>query len=136
MGTRSFILISGAPVTVPLTQSGEERIMHQMTLWLMAAVALALVAPTSSAAATSTSCPDPPKVDPDNFPHGANVTNKYFPLKPGKTYVYKGQEDGDSTTDRFTITNSTKQFKIGGGTVTARVVRDRVFIKGELTEDT
>src|SRR5436190_12856690 len=106
--------------------------MHRMTLWLVAVLALALTAPTTSLAA---SCPDPPKVDPDNFDNGANVTNQYFPLKPGKTYVYKGKEDGESVTDRFTVTNQTKEFKIGGGTVTARVVHDRLFSGGE-KEDT
>jgi hypothetical protein len=103
----------------------------------LAGLALALVAPASSAAATSSSsCPDPPAVDPANFPDGANVTNPYFPLKPGKTYIYKGKEDGESSEDDFAVTNKTKTFKIGGGSVTARVVHDQVLIKGKLTEDT
>jgi hypothetical protein len=110
--------------------------MQRMSLGFLAALGLTLVAPAGSAAATSSSCPDPPKADADNFPNGANVANKYFPLKPGTTYVYKGKEDGESSTDRFSVTNQTKAFKIGRGTVTARVVHDRVFIKGELTEDT
>jgi hypothetical protein len=117
-----------------MTQSGEERTMHRMTLWSMAVLALALAAPKASVAATS--CPNPPKADPDNFPNGANVTNRYFPLKVGKTYVYKGKEDGESVTDRFTVTNQTKEFKINGGTVTGRVVHDRLFSGGELKEDT
>ncbi|MFL5820666.1 MAG: hypothetical protein ACJ76S_08290 [Solirubrobacteraceae bacterium] len=97
----------------------------------VAALALALVAPASSAAATS-SCPTPPKLDPSNFPSQPKVDNPYFPLTPGKTYVYRGKEDDHPTEDRFAVTSDTKV--VDG--VTTRVVRDQVFTNNVLTEDT
>ncbi len=29
-----------------------------------------------------------------NFHHPTDITNKYFPLEPGTTFVYKGTKDG------------------------------------------
>ena len=107
--------------------------MHRIGPAAVAALALALVAPASNAAAAS--CPDPPKVDPENFSNGAEVTNRYFPLKAGATYVYKGKEDGESSEDRFAVAG-TRNFTFAGRTIKARVVHDQVFIKGKLTEDT
>ena len=89
------------------------------------ATALALSGPARSAP----SCPKPPKL-PGQF--AGQVTNRYFPLQPGTTLTYKGKLDGKSATDVFTITNDTKVI-LG---VTTTVVHDRVYIKGELVEDT
>jgi len=115
--------------------------MHRIASAAVVALGLALVAPGSSGAATSSSCPTPPKVDADNFNRpggdsGANVANPYFPLTPGKTYVYRGKEDDHPTEDRFAVTDKTKSFTIGGGTIKAREVHDQVFTNNKLTEDT
>ena len=106
--------------------------MHRIAPAAVVALGLALVAPASSAAATSSSCPDPPKVDPSNFPSQPKVDNPYFPLTPGKTYVYRGKEDDHPTEDRFAVTSQTKLIE----GVTVRVVHDQVFTNNNLTEDT
>jgi hypothetical protein len=62
----------------------------------------------------------------------ADVTNPWFPLKPGTTLVYRGEEDGKAEVDNFTTTTET--VTIGG--VPCRVVRDQVYLEGVLAEDT
>jgi hypothetical protein len=69
-------------------------------------------------------------VDPANFVEG--VDNPYMPLLPGMTYVYKGTQDGKPALDIMRVTRQSKQ--ILGVNVT--VVHDRVYIGGELHEDT
>lgn len=78
--------------------------------------------------------------DPSNFldDHGApiKVDNKFFPLEPGTTFFYKGEEEGVTSSNKVTVTHDTKEIQ---GVVTT-VVRDKVF-KGKgkkeyLAEDT
>jgi hypothetical protein len=68
--------------------------------------------------------------DPDDFVR--KVTNPYFPLKPGTTLVYKGENEGTPTRQVMTVTNKTK--KIMG--VTTTVVHDRAYEDGVLIEET
>ncbi len=67
-----------------------------------------------------------------NFQHPLKIDNKYFPLKPGTTFIYKGTKEGDPTRDTFEITNKVKV--IAG--VTTREIHDSLFTKGVLTEST
>jgi hypothetical protein len=97
---------------------------------LPAMTAALLFAPAAGAA--SSSCPKPPAVDAANFPASPSVTNPYFPLKLGTTYVYRGKEDDHPTEDRFAVTNKTKVIE----GVTVRVVHDQVFTNNKVTEDT
>lgn len=60
------------------------------------------------------------------------IDNPYFPLAPGTVYVYRGIEDGEAIRDRVKVTHGTKT--IDG--VSTTVVRDRVFVAGQLAEDT
>jgi hypothetical protein len=60
------------------------------------------------------------------------VTNPWFPLKPGAVWHYKGLKEGVKTTDVVTATHRTK--KILG--VTTTVVHDIVSVKGEPEEVT
>jgi hypothetical protein len=115
--------------------------MHRIVPVVVAALGLALIAPTASGAAPS--CPNPPKADADNFnrdggDNGANVTNPYFPLNVGTTLIYKGTEGGEPVEDRFAVTGTTKSFTPpGGGTIKAREVHDQVLDKtNKVTEDT
>lgn len=62
----------------------------------------------------------------------ADVTNPWFPLKPGTTLVYRGSEEGKPEVDNVTATTET--ITIGG--VPCRVVTDKVYVNGVLTEDT
>jgi hypothetical protein len=69
-----------------------------------------------------------PVIDPANFVAG--VTNKYFPLKPGKVYNYEG--NNGTTQDTVTATNEHKTI-LGVQTMTTK---DTVLIDGKLHDDT
>jgi hypothetical protein len=71
-----------------------------------------------------------PKIDPANF--GNRITNRYFPLTPGKTYHYIGVRDGAPTKHTFAVTKQTKVV-IG---VRCAVISDVVTQNGSLVEKT
>ena len=71
-----------------------------------------------------------PAIDPDDF--SAGVTNPWFPLKPGTTYVYAGTKDDQKAIDVFAVSKRTKV--IDG--VQTRVVNDRLYLNGVLEERT
>jgi len=60
------------------------------------------------------------------------IDNKYFPLKPGTTFIYRGESEGSPTRGVMTVTSQTK--KILG--VTTTVVHDVGYEDGVLVEDT
>ena len=82
-----------------------------------------------SAAASGLECPPFPGT-------GAfvdRIDNRYMPLFPGTTYVYRGAEDGEEQHDLVAVTNETKTI-LG---VDAVVVHDTVTDKhGHLLEET
>jgi hypothetical protein len=73
-----------------------------------------------------------PSIDPANFVDV--IDNRYFPLKPGTAFHYKGvAEDGKTPqTDDEVVTHQTKE--IMG--VACTVVRDTVYQQGKLVERT
>jgi hypothetical protein len=71
-----------------------------------------------------------PHINPSEFT--TKIDNKYFPLKPGTTFVYQGNSGGNPERDVMSVTHSTKQ--IMG--VKCVVVDDRVWAHGKLTEKT
>src|SRR6266581_5244438 len=78
-------------------------------------------------ASTTPSCnPPPPPPMPPASDFVAQVDNKYFPLEPGTTFLYRGQEDGEPELDRVTVTDMTKTI-LG---VEATVVHDVVAQNG------
>jgi hypothetical protein len=70
--------------------------------------------------------------DKNNFSNSLNIDNKYFPLKSGTTFTYKGTSDGAPTKDVVIVTDKTKDI-LG---VTARVVHDTVYENGKAAEVT
>ena len=70
--------------------------------------------------------------DKNNFSNSLNIDNKYFPLKSGTTFTYKGTSDGAPTKDVVVVTGKTKDI-LG---VTARVVHDTVYENGKAVEVT
>jgi len=62
----------------------------------------------------------------------STVTNRYFPLQPGTTFLYRGQEEGDRVGDQVVVTDATKTI-LG---VQATVVLDRVALNGHPSEKT
>jgi hypothetical protein len=85
---------------------------------------------TGSAAAGTTQQAYAPHINPSGFT--TKIDNKYFPLKPGTTFVYRGKSGGNAERDVMTVTHSTKQ--IMG--VKCMVVDDRVWAHGKLSEKT
>src|SRR5262249_20881260 len=67
---------------------------------------------------------------PTNFV--AEVTNKFFPLKPGTRFFYEGEKDGIPASDEVFVTRQTKVI-LG---VSCTVVSDSAFENGKLVEDT
>jgi hypothetical protein len=61
-----------------------------------------------------------------------HVTNPWFPLEPGTTFVYTGEKDGQTGHDVVTVTTRTKV--IQGVRCTA--VEDRLSVRGHLAERT
>jgi hypothetical protein len=75
---------------------------------------------------------DPVKLDPANF--SADITNPYWPMKPGTRWTYRGQEAGNPPEQIvIVVTRATKKLANG---ITARVVRDTARSEGEIIEDT
>src|SRR5919108_5879040 len=72
------------------------------------------------------------KFDKKNFSNSLNIDNKYFPLKPGTTFIYEGTKEGEPQSDQFIVTDRTKD--VDG--ITARVVRDNAYEKCKLAEFT
>ena len=106
-------------------------------LGALAVVAGALAVP--AAAGGRASCPLPrfgpgrdyhPHIDPATF--GPDVTNRFFPLRPGTTLVYTGTKDGEKALDLFAATRRTKL--VDG--VRTRVVEDRLYLDNVLAERT
>jgi hypothetical protein len=99
---------------------------------LIGAAIAAIVAGTGvvSMAATHRPAPAGGSIDPSNFVR--HVTNPFFPLKPGTVFVYKGKRDGQTQTDRVTVTHRTRM--IQGVRTTA--VRDVATHHSRLLEKT
>jgi hypothetical protein len=74
--------------------------------------------------------PYDPVIDPENFVDG--VDNPYFPLTPGTTFVYEGDTEEGTEHIEVEVTDDTKEI-LG---VECVVVRDTVWVDGELVEDT
>lgn len=71
-----------------------------------------------------------PKIDKMNFV--SEVTNSYFPLVPGMTYIYEKVTPEETERIELTITHDTKEIE----GLTAIVVRDVALVDGVLLEDT
>lgn len=71
-----------------------------------------------------------PEFDPVDFVR--RVDNPYFPLTPGSVHRYVGETDEGTETIEVKVTHGTRRI-LG---VRTTVVTDRVFLDGELKEDT
>ncbi len=69
-------------------------------------------------------------IDPGDF--SPNVTNPWFPLKPGTTLIYSGTKDGQSAVESLHVSGEVQ--RIHG--VPTRVVLDRLLLDGSLAETT
>jgi hypothetical protein len=103
--------------------------MNRVALAAVTAIVTAVVCVAPAKSGSARTCPRPPAL-PRTFV--GQVDNTYFPLRPGTRFTYRGREEGAPAEDVVTVTRRTKT--ILGVRVT--VVRDRVFVRGELAEDT
>jgi hypothetical protein len=109
---------------------------------LTAALALAGVGLSSatSTAATAAACCRLPRYGPGATYHplirpaafSPHITNPWFPLLAGTTYVYTGRKDGKRAVDVVEVSARTKV--VGG--VRTRIVNDRLYLDGVLEERT
>jgi len=75
---------------------------------------------------------DPVNLDPADF--SANITNPYWPMKPGTRWTYRNVEEGNpSQVIQVVVTTATKKLANG---ITARAVRDTARSNGQILEDT
>ena len=126
--------------------------MKQRHAWAVIAATLTCAACTSgpsapsgvntpvSSALESTPRPEQPlpigadqtNLDPADF--SADVTNPFWPMKPGTRWTYRNVEDRQPPQDiEVVVTTTTKKLANG---VTARAVRDTARVKGQISEDT
>jgi hypothetical protein len=94
---------------------------------LVALLAAAFVAGCGSADKTTTTSTTARRTG-----FSANVTNAWFPLRPGSVYRYRGVKDGEPSREVMTVTHRTKT--IDGATCV--VVSDLLYIRGKLEERT
>jgi hypothetical protein len=118
--------------------------MKRRTKALVGVAAIAAVVGVGGAAgvggaSAAGSCPLPqyqpgrpyqPRFDATGF--SADVTNPYFPLRPGRTLVSTGVKDGKRAIDLFVPTTRTRVLD----QVPTRVVEDRLYLDGVLRERT
>jgi hypothetical protein len=82
------------------------------------------------AAALALAAPAFPAPAPNGYT--ARVDNPWFPLPPGKVWVYRGVKDGRPARDVVTVTRATK--RIDG--IPCAVISDRLYLAGRLAERT
>ena len=75
---------------------------------------------------------DPVDLDPADFTAGSD--HRYFPLEPGRQWIYR-ESAPDGPTLRVVVTVTSQTRRIANG-IEARVVRDTVTEGGEVVEDT
>jgi len=91
---------------------------------IVLAVGLGMVATTAWAR------PYEPVMDPANFVAG--IDHLYLPYAPGTTFLYEAETDEGLEVNEVYVTDQTKEI-VG---VTCMVIRDLVWVEGELREET
>src|SRR5829696_5560319 len=140
LGSGSACSDPGARVASDTRKMRKEWAMRRRLVAILGTLAVAaVVLAVPAAAGGGSSCHLPrfgpgrdyhPDIDPANFsPH---VTNRFFPLTPGKTLAYTGTKDGEKALDLFATTRRTKL--VDG--VRTRVVEDRLYLNNVLAERT
>lgn len=122
IGTSGFVSVVGGMAAIAAILSGCGSSGGTSTTSVSASSAASQLAPIHGKYS--------PQVDPSNFV--STIDNKYWPLKPGTTYHYKGVRGTTRQTDNETVTNRTRNI-IG---VSATAVRDVVSEHGKPVERT
>ena len=98
----------------------------------LALLAVALAAGCGSSNNTSDTSTTTASAPAKRAGFSANVTNAWFPLRPGSVYRYRGVKDGEPSREVMTVTPRTKTID-GAPTV---VVSDLLYLRGKLEERT
>jgi hypothetical protein len=106
------------------------RIALSAVLVVGVALAVALVALRSSSPSAEAATPIPVLPPPSDFVTA--IDNKYFPLQPGTTFLYRGTQEGQAREVSVFVTQRTKMI-LG---IRARVVLDQVLVDGQPEEKT
>ncbi|MCB9896931.1 MAG: hypothetical protein H6825_02890 [Planctomycetes bacterium] len=99
-----------------------------LALPLVASLALALVAPTTSAA--DSTVPSPTFADP------LGIDNPLAPFVPGRVKLYRGRTEGQRTASVDTCLDTTRSFAWHGQQIACRVLQEQEFESGRLVEST
>ena len=116
--------------------------MRRLTCWVMAVtvvvgmVGVWLAPALAGEVKAGIGKPYDPIINPADFEDdGGNalpIDNQYWPLVPGTTFIYEGETEDGLETNEVLVTSETKEI-LG---VTCTVVLDRVWVDGELAEET
>jgi hypothetical protein len=102
------------------------------TIALAATLALA-TAVTIGASPSASAAKGPPSPKASHFGHNSNlITNSWFPLAHGSTYVYEGQKDGKQAREVVTVARKAKAIT----EIRAAVIKDQLFLNGRSAERT
>lgn len=113
-----------------------------LKLFAISFLTLSILAACGDSDSTATPAPLPPvPVDPEEVAfsatlfndESASVSNEYFLLKPGRTYVYEGFND-EGELERVEVNVSHETRLVDG--VESRIVVDRNYDDGDLVEET
>jgi hypothetical protein len=74
-----------------------------LAMFLMLVTGTSLALPAKAAPFTLTA-----PFSKSNFHNPLSIDNKYFPLEPGTTFIYKGTKDSQPSSDKFQVTNKVK----------------------------
>jgi len=99
-------------------------------LFIISLTCMILILAAGCTTSTKTNKVYDPKINPADFISGVN--NKYFTLIPGRTLIYEGETENGKERIEVETLNETK-IVMG---VECMIVWDRVFLNGELIEDT
>ena len=111
-----------------MARSSGFRTVHRMRRTPLAALlTVALAAGCGSGDTTTTSSTTAKRAG-----FSANVTNPWFPLRPGSVYRYRGVKDGEPSREVMRVTHRAKT--VDGAPVV--VVSDSLYIRGKLEERT
>ena len=102
---------------------------RRIAIAIVATAVVGAVGTSVALAGTNTSTYEP-VLDPAHFVDV--IDNPYFPLPVGRTLIYKGVRNGQTQTDRVTVTSRTKVIE----GITATVERDVARHNGTLLEQT
>jgi hypothetical protein len=116
IGTSAFISIVGGMAVIAMVVSGCGSSVGS------SATTTSVAAPSSASQLAPIHGKYSPTIDPSNFV--STVDNKYWPLKPGTTYHYKGVRGTTPQTDDETVTNKTKNILGVASTAVSDVVSE------------